>query len=217
MSWGEHDERLFCGVAAFFRNSYSASLVTGVAAGADRRHREAREGARVADVGCGHGHSTVLMAKAYPTAGSGDSTFMRTRLPQPERWPGEAGVDDRVTFEVAKADGYPQNDYDLICFFDCLHDMGRPVDAARHAARRHGRRRHAHAGRAIRRRPRRGQHQPDRPALLCRLDDVVLRPRHLREGHARSRRSGGTTAARAGVEVGRARLRFAEPPRRHSI
>ncbi len=134
VSWGEHDERLFCGVAAFFRNSYSGSLVkewlpalTGVIG-------KLESGARVADVGCGHGHSTILMAKAYPASRFWGFDVHDASIAEARELARHAGVDDRVTFEVAKADGYPRNDYDLICFFDCLHDMGRPVDAARHAA-----------------------------------------------------------------------------------
>ena len=134
VSWGEHDERLFCGVAACFRNSYSASLVkewlpvlTGVT-------EKLARGARVADVGCGHGHSTVLMVKAYPASRFWGFDVHDRSIAAARQIAREAGVDDRVTFEVAKADGYPRNDYDLVCFFECLHDMGRPVDAARHAA-----------------------------------------------------------------------------------
>jgi len=135
VSWGEHDERLFCGVAAFFRNSYSASLVrdwlpalTGVTAKLER-------GAKVADIGCGHGHSTVLMAKAYPRSRFWGFDVHEGSIDAARQVARDAGVEDRVTFEVARADGYPRRGYDLICFFDCLHDMGRPVDAARHAAK----------------------------------------------------------------------------------
>ncbi len=134
VSWSEHDDRLFCGVAAFFRNSYSGSLVkewlpalTGVTG-------KLEKGARVADVGCGHGHSTVLMAKAYPSSRFWGFDVHEGSIATARQVARDAGVADRVTFEVATADAYPRNDYDLICFFDCLHDMGRPVDAAKHAA-----------------------------------------------------------------------------------
>lgn len=132
--WGEHSERLFCGVAAFYRNGYAASLVqewlpalTGVTA-------KLEKGATVADVGCGHGHSTVLMAKAFPKSrfwgfdGHPGSIEIARKVAK------QAGVEDRVRFEVAKADSYDKRGYDLLCFFDCLHDMGRPVEAARYAA-----------------------------------------------------------------------------------
>ena len=133
LSWGEHDERLFCGVAGFYRNAYSANLVkdwlpmlAGVTGKLDR-------GAKVADVGCGHGHSTVLMAKAFPESRFRGFDVHEGSIEIARRVAREAGVADRVQFEVSKAHAFPGRDYDLICFFDCLHDMGRPVEAARHA------------------------------------------------------------------------------------
>lgn len=135
VSWGEHDERLFCGIAAFYRNAYGASLVeqwlpalTGVTA-------KLGQGALVADIGCGHGHSTVLMAKAYPNSRFWGFDTHRESIETARKVAKAAGVEDRVSFEVATADGYAARGYDLVCFFDCLHDMGRPVDAVRHAAR----------------------------------------------------------------------------------
>jgi len=132
VSWGEHSEQLFCGVAAFYRNCYSGSLVqewlpalTGVTA-------KLQAGARVADIGCGHGHSTVLMAQAYPNSRFWGFDVHAASIDAARRVAQEAGVGN-VCFEVAPADGYAAQGYDLICFFDCLHDMGRPVDAARHA------------------------------------------------------------------------------------
>lgn len=134
VSWGEHSEQLFCGIAAIYRNGYSANLVqewlpalTGVVGKLDR-------GAEVADVGCGHGHSTVLMAQAYPNSRFWGFDAHEDSIAVAREVARKAGVADRVTFELAKADTYPGRDYDLICFFDALHDMGRPVDAVRHAA-----------------------------------------------------------------------------------
>ena len=133
VGWAEHDERLFCGVVAFYRNGYSASLVqawllalTGVTA-------KLEKGATVADVGCGHGHSTVLMAKAFPNSRFWGFDVHEGSIEVARRVAREAGVADRVSFEVARADDYAKRGYDLICFFDCLHDMGRPIDAVRHA------------------------------------------------------------------------------------
>lgn len=133
VSWGEHSERLFCGVAAFYRNCYSASLVqewlptlSGVTA-------KLEKGARVADVGCGHGHSTVLMAQKYPESRFWGFDVHEGSIEIAKRVAREAGVGERVSFEVAKADEYAKHDYNLVCFFDCLHDMGRPIDALRYA------------------------------------------------------------------------------------
>jgi ubiquinone/menaquinone biosynthesis C-methylase UbiE len=135
VSWGEHDERLFCGVAAFFRNSYSASLVSEWLPALDGVVERLREGAAVADVGCGHGHSTVLMAEAFPNSRFWGFDVHEGSIATARRVAAEAGVSDRVSFEVAGADAYPAHGYDLICFFDCLHDMGRPVSAIEHAGR----------------------------------------------------------------------------------
>ena len=134
LSWGEHDERLFCGVAAFFRNSYSASLVKDWLPALSGVTDKLARGAKVADVGCGHGHSTVLMAKAYPESRFWGFDTHAGSIEVARRVAQQAGVEKRVTFEVAKADTYAKRDYDLVCFFDCLHDMGRPVEAARYAA-----------------------------------------------------------------------------------
>jgi SAM-dependent methyltransferase len=135
VSWGEHDERLFCGVAAFFRNCYRSSLVTEWLPALDGVIEKLRSGATVADVGCGHGHSTVLMAQAFPNARFWGFDVHEGSVKAARRIAAEAGVTDRVRFEVAKADAYPGHDYDLICFFDCLHDMGWPVAAVEHAGR----------------------------------------------------------------------------------
>ncbi len=90
--------------------------------------------AKVADVGCGHGHSTVLMAKAYPKSQFWGFDVHEGSIKVARKVARQAGVEDRVSFEVAEADGYSKRGYDLVCFFDCLHDLGRPVEAARHAA-----------------------------------------------------------------------------------
>jgi len=134
VAWGEHGERLFCGVAAFYRNGYAASLVQQWLPALDGVTAKLEAGAKVADVGCGHGHSTVLMAKAYPKSRFWGFDTHAGSIETARKVAREAGVADRVTFQVAKADGYPQQGYDLVCFFDCLHDMGRPVEAARYAA-----------------------------------------------------------------------------------
>jgi SAM-dependent methyltransferase len=134
LSWGEHDERLFCGVAAFYRNGYSTSLVQAWLPALTGVTPKLEKGAKVADVGCGHGHSTVLMAKAFPNSRFWGFDTHEGSIAAARQIARDAGVADRVSFEVARADDYAKRGYDLICFFDCLHDMGRPVDAARYAA-----------------------------------------------------------------------------------
>jgi ubiquinone/menaquinone biosynthesis C-methylase UbiE len=134
VSWGEHDERLYCGVAAFYRNAYRGSLVKEWLPTLDGVVDKLQAGAKVADVGCGHGHSAVLMAQAFPRSKFWGFDVHQQSIDEARRVAKSAGVADRVTFEVADAAGYPAAGYDLICFFDCLHDMGRPVHAATHAA-----------------------------------------------------------------------------------
>jgi 2-polyprenyl-3-methyl-5-hydroxy-6-metoxy-1,4-benzoquinol methylase len=133
VSWGEHSERLLCGVAAFYRNCYSASLVNEWLPTVSGVTGKLEKGAKVADVGCGHGHSTVLMAQAYPESRFWGFDAHEGSIEIARGVAREAGVAERVSFEVASADEYARHTYDLICFFDCLHDMGRPVDAMRYA------------------------------------------------------------------------------------
>ena len=133
--WGDHDGRLFCGVASFYRNAYRASLVPEWLPALDGVLGKLQAGARVADVGCGYGHSTVLMAEAFPASHfRGFDTHARSVAEAREIAKG-ARVEQRVTFATARADDYPGSDYDLICFFDCLHDLGDPLAAAAHAAK----------------------------------------------------------------------------------
>jgi ubiquinone/menaquinone biosynthesis C-methylase UbiE len=134
VSWGEHSDQLFCGIAAIYRNGYSANLVQEWLPALAGVTAKLAKGATVADVGCGHGHSTVLMAKAYPETRFWGFDAHEESVATARRVADKAGVSDRVTFEVAKADNYAKRGYDLICFFDALHDMGRPVEAVRHAA-----------------------------------------------------------------------------------
>jgi SAM-dependent methyltransferase len=133
VSWGEHSDGLFCGVAAFYRNCYGASLIQEWLPSLSGVTDKLEKGAKVADIGCGHGHSTVLMAKAYPESHFWGFDVHEGSIEIARRIAREAGVEGRVSFEVANALEYVGHDYDLICFFDCLHDMGRPVDALRHA------------------------------------------------------------------------------------
>ncbi len=133
VAWGDHDGRLYCGVAAFFRNGYAANLVENWLPALDGVEGRLKAGARVADIGCGHGHSTVLMAKAYPNSKFYGYDVHKDSIEEARRIAEEAGVADRVEFAVADASSFTETNLDLICFFDCLHDMGHPVAAARHA------------------------------------------------------------------------------------
>jgi SAM-dependent methyltransferase len=132
--WGAHDRRLYCGVAAFYRNAYRGSLVAEWLPALDGVVERLEAGIDVADVGCGHGHSTLLMAEAFPRSRFRGFDVHAASIAEARRLADEAGLADRVTFEIARAAAYPGGNYGLICFFDCLHDMGDPVGAMRHAA-----------------------------------------------------------------------------------
>src|SRR5512134_1052077 len=134
VAWGEHDSRLHCGVAAFYRNGYRGSLVSQWLPALDGVVDALSNGITVADVGCGHGHSTILMAQAFPQSRFHGFDVHAASIDEARRNAAEAGVSDRVSFEVARAVDYADKRYGLICFFDCLHDMGDPVAAARYAA-----------------------------------------------------------------------------------
>jgi SAM-dependent methyltransferase len=135
IAWGDHDGRLHCGIAAFYRNAYRANLVKDWLPALDGVVEKLRKGARVADVGCGHGHSTVLMAQAFPNSRFWGFDTHADSVAEARAVAQAANVADRTRFEVAHAAAQSEQTYDLICFFDCLHDMGRPVDAAVRAAR----------------------------------------------------------------------------------
>jgi SAM-dependent methyltransferase len=132
--WGNHDERLYCGVSAFYRNAYRGSLVSEWLPALDGVVDKLRAGAVVADVGCGYGHSTVLMAQSFPASRFRGFDTHPESVAEARRIAKEADIDG-ANFSTARADEYPGTGYDLICFFDCLHDMGDPVAAAKHAAK----------------------------------------------------------------------------------
>jgi SAM-dependent methyltransferase len=131
--WGEHDERLYCGIAGIYRNAYRASLVAEWLPALDGVVERLERGARVVDVGCGHGHSTVLMASAFQGSRFVGFDTHQASLDEARAEAEAAGVFDRVDFVLSGAKSYPGDSYDLICFFDTLHDLGDPVGAARHA------------------------------------------------------------------------------------
>lgn len=134
VAWGEHEDRLYCGVAAFYRNAYRGSLVPEWLPALHGVVEQLQAGITVADVGCGHGHSTILMAEAFPRSRFHGFDTHADSIAQATRNAADAGVSDQVRFEVARATDFPNNHYGLICFFDVLHDLGDPVGAVRHAA-----------------------------------------------------------------------------------
>ncbi|QQS40862.1 MAG: class I SAM-dependent methyltransferase [Acidobacteriota bacterium] len=132
LGWHEHDEGLFCGTELFFRPGYATHLVNEWIPSLDGIEEKLKAGAKVADVGCGHGASTILMAQAYPNSEFHGFDYHEGSIETARKKAEAAGVSDRVTFEVAKSKEYPGSGYDLVTFFDCLHDMGDPVGAAAH-------------------------------------------------------------------------------------
>lgn len=132
MKWGEHDEGLFTGCERFFKPGYIGNLVNGWIPALDGVKEKLERGAKVADIGCGHGASTIIMAKAFPNSkfygfdNHAPSIERATKLAKQE------GLSDRVKFEVASADDYPGSDYDFITYFDCFHDLCNPSGSAKH-------------------------------------------------------------------------------------
>jgi SAM-dependent methyltransferase len=132
MGWHEHDAGVFHGCEKFFRPGYAANLVSAWIPALDGVAKKLEAGAHVADVGCGLGASTILMAKAYPKSRFVGFDYHDKSIEAARKSAERAGVSDRVRFEVAKAKDYPGNDYDFVAVFDCLHDMGDPIGAATH-------------------------------------------------------------------------------------
>jgi SAM-dependent methyltransferase/tellurite resistance-related uncharacterized protein len=135
IAWGDHDERLHCGVASFYRNAYRGSLVSHWLPALEGVVERLKAGTTVADIGCGYGHSTLQMAEAFPHSRFRGFDVHPASIDEARRNAAAAGLDARVTFDVARATDFPGDGYGLICFFDALHDMGDPIGAARHAAR----------------------------------------------------------------------------------
>ncbi len=132
MGWHEHEKCLFEGTERFFRPTYLANLVANWIPALGDVEAKLQAGARVADIGCGHGSSTLLMAKSFPNSHFYGFDYHPPSIEQARAKAEAAGLSDRVTFEVASAKEFPGQNYDLVAFFDCLHDMGDPVGAAHH-------------------------------------------------------------------------------------
>ncbi|MFZ1154067.1 MAG: class I SAM-dependent methyltransferase, partial [Solirubrobacteraceae bacterium] len=132
VGWHQHDHDLFCGTERFFRPGYIANLVSSWIPSLEGVHDKLATGGMVADVGCGHGASTLILAEAYPKSELVGFDYHPESIERARAAAREAGLEDRVSFEIATAKDFPGSDYDLVAMFDCLHDMGDPVGAAQH-------------------------------------------------------------------------------------
>ena len=192
VGWHEHSQCLFRGTERFFRTSYAAHLVNDWLPALDGVVDKLKKGAKAADVGCGHGASTIVMAKAFPNSQFVGFDYHGPSIERANAAAKEAGVADHCQFEIADSRAFPGDGYDLVAFFDCLHDMGDPVGAAKHVRQDSRQGRHVADRRALRRRLRRSEPQSDRSHLLRRVDDG-LRPRVAESG-----RRHGSWSAQAG-------------------
>ncbi|MGH9575668.1 MAG: class I SAM-dependent methyltransferase [Candidatus Acidiferrales bacterium] len=132
MGWHEHADGVYHGCEKFFRPGYAANLVPSWIPSLQGMQQKLEAGAKVADVGCGKGASTILMAKAFPKSQFFGFDYHDKSVEAARESAKREGVADRVTFAVAKAKEFPGNGYDLVTVFDCLHDMGDPIGAAAH-------------------------------------------------------------------------------------
>jgi len=133
VGWHEHDANLFFGTERFFRPNYENNLLSSWLPALDGACAKLSAGAAVADVGCGHGASTLLMARAYPKSRFYGFDYHSGSIEYARHVAGRDGLLDQITFEVASSKSYPKNaGYDMVTFFDCLHDMGDPTGAAAH-------------------------------------------------------------------------------------
>lgn len=133
LGWHEHDDDLFCGTERLFGGTYRSQLVSGWLPAIDGLVERLEAGCRVADIGCGHGISTVLMAEAFPASSFVGYDLHPASIETARARAAAHGVGDRTRFGTAGATDYPGDGLGLVCFFDSLHDMGDPVGAARHA------------------------------------------------------------------------------------
>lgn len=134
MLWGEHHPDLFIGTARFFRPGYQSYLTASWIPSLTGVEEKLKSGAKVADVGCGHGLSTIIMAQAYPNSKFWAFDNHPASIEVAKQNAADAGVADKIHFEVTTAQTVPDKQFDLIAFFDCLHDMGDPVGACKRAA-----------------------------------------------------------------------------------
>jgi len=133
MLWGDHDPDLFVGTERFFRPGYTAHLIASWIPSLTGVDEKLKTGGKVADIGCGHGSSTIIMAQAYPNSRFWGFDNHPASIETATERAKDAGVSDRVTFATSNASEIPNESYDLVTFFDCLHDMGDPVSACKRA------------------------------------------------------------------------------------
>jgi SAM-dependent methyltransferase len=195
VGWGAQSQCLFCTTGRFFRPSYQNALVQSWLPALDGVVARLEQGASVADVGCGHGFSTIIMARAFPKSTFVGYDFHPGSIAEARTHAEQHGVTANTRFEVALASDYPGKAFDLVTFFDCLHDMGDPVGAARHV--RQACAPGPEAGRALdgRRacggRPAGRQSQPGQPALFRRVDHDLRAHLARSAGRRGARRTGG--------------------------
>lgn len=134
LPWGDHSECLFCGTERFFHPMYAENLIDSWIPALEGVSDRLKAGAKVADIGCGHGSSTIIMAQAFPNSTFHGFDFHEPSIEHARERARAAGVTNNTVFEVAAAKEYPGNDYDLVAIFDALHDMGDPVGACKHIA-----------------------------------------------------------------------------------
>lgn len=135
IAWGDHHHRLFCGSESLFRPGYKAFLASDWIGAMDGVAEKLRDGALVADVGCGHGASTIVLADAFPASQFDGFDNHPESIATAQERAARFAAGNNLKFQTLDAQSYPRDGYDLICFMDCLHDMGDPVGAARHAAK----------------------------------------------------------------------------------
>ncbi len=132
LSWGDHDKCLFEGTERFFRPAYNANLTKVWIPALEGVEVKLKNGAKMADIGCGHGASTILLAKTFPNSRFYGFDYHEPSIQWAKEQAEKEGVADRVTFQVAKSTDFSGSDYDVVAFFDCLHDMVDPYGAASH-------------------------------------------------------------------------------------
>ena len=132
LGWHEQHPALFTGTERFFRPGYVANLVSCWIPSLEGVEAKLKSGAKVADIGCGHGASTIIMAQAYPNSHFHGYDYHEPSIHHAREAAAKAGLGDRVTFDVARAQDFPGSGFDLVAVFDCLHDMGDPVSASKH-------------------------------------------------------------------------------------